>query len=270
MPSSVTPPSIKHSPERKEYIQERIEELAPWYHSIDLGDGIVTPGRTYDVVWDSTRKVMDAVDYEGKRVLDIASWDGMWAFEAEARGAASIVSSDVRLTGFPNLLFCREVLKSKVVPMCNVPVNKLTSTLVVDGVEPEFDIIHHYGLLYHLRDPLLSFSEVREMLAPGGLMILETAFVDDDEKSYMAFSGLPGNHHFYGISDTWAPTKLCLREMLLRSMFKPVMEEVWGVVPQPTLSSPESGLKIGRICMVAEAVEEEAVHEVDLRKMKHG
>jgi hypothetical protein len=255
----------KYGPEMREYIVKRIEELKPWYHSIDLGDGIVTPGRTYDIMWEANRKVMDKIDYKGKRVLDIASWDGLWAFEAERRGASFVVSTDVRLQGFSNLLFCREILHSKVVPLCNAPVNYLQQALKMDGIPKKYDIVQHYGLLYHLRDPMLSFAEVRSAMEVGGLMLLETAFVDDDKKSYMAFSGTQDNQHFYGISDTWAPSKLCLREMLLRSMFKPVMEESWQV----PVSNPGGKWHMGRICMVAEAVTEDSIHPVDLRKIQY-
>lgn len=259
--------TIKHSSERRAYIQRRIQELSPWYHKINLGDGIVTPGRKYDSLWNSTIKVIDGIEYEGKRVLDIASWDGYWAFEAERRGAKITVSSDVRLEGFANLLFAREILESKVIPLCNAPVQDLPNRLRFVGLDPIFDIVHHFGLFYHLRDPLLSLSQSRAVMAEGSLLILETAFIDDDAKSYMAFAGLPEKFHFYGISDTWAPTKLCLREILIRSQFEPVMEHLWSVVPASEQAIKAGQLPIGRITMIAKAVGAEGIHAVDLRKV---
>ena len=71
----------------REYYLKRIEELKPWYHKIDLGNGIVTPGRDWDGLWNAIRKLMDRVDYTDKKVLDLASWDGLWAFEAERVGS---------------------------------------------------------------------------------------------------------------------------------------------------------------------------------------
>lgn len=262
------PPKGGFSKEKKAYIQKRIEELSPWYHKIDLGDGIITPGRNYDRLWGGIRGVMDHVDYSGKRVLDIASWDGMWAFEAERRGASLVVSTDIRMDGYPNLLFAREVLESKVVPMCNVPVQELSERVKVVRLEREFDIVHHLGLFYHLRDPLLSLSQARAVMPVGGQLVLETAFIEDDENSFMAFAGLPGNYHFYGISDTWAPTRLCLKEILLRTQFKPIREDHWQVVEQPKLAKEGSNLRIGRITVLAEALPEDSVHQVELRKIK--
>lgn len=258
----------RYSEQRRTEILRRIDELAPWYHKIDLGDGIVTPGREYDRIWNGTRRVLDGIDYNGRRVLDLASWDGMWAFEAERRGAATVVSTDVRLDGFPNLLFAREVLQSRVIPMCNVPVQDLQARLQVVRLDARFDIVHHLGLFYHLRDPMLSLAQVRGVMPEGGLLVLETAFIDDDEHSYMAFAGVPGDYHFYGVSDTWAPTRRCLREILQRSQFRPVHEERWQVVDQPNYQDDGIFKRFGRITLLAEAVAEDAMHEVELRKVR--
>jgi hypothetical protein len=66
-----------------------------WYHTMDLGNGIVTPGRSdFTPQWDNIRGARDHLDYQGKTVLALGSWDGMWAFEAEALGASLIVATD--------------------------------------------------------------------------------------------------------------------------------------------------------------------------------
>ncbi|OFW07788.1 MAG: hypothetical protein A3G20_01490 [Acidobacteria bacterium RIFCSPLOWO2_12_FULL_59_11] len=56
-----------------------------WYHTVDLGDGLVTPG-VYDY-----RETLGAfhfpTDMQGMAVLDIGSATGFFAFEFEKRGA---------------------------------------------------------------------------------------------------------------------------------------------------------------------------------------
>lgn len=257
----------KDDESRTDYIRRRIDELKPWYHKIDLGDGIVTPGFDFDEQWVRTRAVMDTIDYEGQKVLDLASWDGYWAFRAEQKGASMVVSSDARLEGYRNLLFCREVLGSDVIPMCNVPVQELPTRLSTIGFPEKFDIIHHLGLLYHLRDPMLSITQARKVIAEDGIMMLETAFIDDDENSYMAFNGVEGNYHFYGLSDTWAPTRLCLKEMLLRSLFEPIHEELWKVKPPCPAAVADGKVPVGRLVMLAKPIPEDRATFVDLRKI---
>ena len=57
-----------------------------WFHSIDLGNGVVTPG-----VDRSARRLKGIHMPEslaGMTVLDIGTFDGFYAFEAKRRGAA--------------------------------------------------------------------------------------------------------------------------------------------------------------------------------------
>src|SRR4051812_21061213 len=63
-----------------------------WYHTIELRPGVVTPG------WFDTRKVEPLLpwpDLQGKRCLDVGTFDGYWALAMEARGAAEVVAIDV-------------------------------------------------------------------------------------------------------------------------------------------------------------------------------
>ncbi len=63
-----------------------------WYHTIDLGDGLVTPG-LYDY-----RATLDNFDFpadmSGMTVLDVGSATGFFAFEFERRGAR-VVSTEL-------------------------------------------------------------------------------------------------------------------------------------------------------------------------------
>ena len=72
-------------------ILERVRQIE-WYHSIDLGQGIVTPG-----MFDH-RPLLDEYglpeQLQGKRVLDVATWDGFWAHEFRKRGA-EVVAMDI-------------------------------------------------------------------------------------------------------------------------------------------------------------------------------
>ena len=63
-----------------------------WFHRIDLGDGVVTPG-----IDDSPRKLEGLripADLTGKTVLDIGAYDGFFSFAAERRGAARVLATD--------------------------------------------------------------------------------------------------------------------------------------------------------------------------------
>jgi tRNA (mo5U34)-methyltransferase len=91
---------------------------------MDLGNGVTTPGFPWEILWDNARQARKAVDSTGKTVLDLGSWDGMWAFEAEMLGAAFVFAIDCMNywqtpwhQGMDNLLLVREAIFSKVVPL---------------------------------------------------------------------------------------------------------------------------------------------------------
>jgi len=63
-----------------------------WFHKIDLGHGIVTPGVDKTPAKPATLGI--AQDLTGKSVLDIGALDGFFSFEAERRGARRVVSLD--------------------------------------------------------------------------------------------------------------------------------------------------------------------------------
>ena len=190
----------------------------------------------------------------------------MWAFEAERLGASEVVASDITYHAFKHLLFCRDVLGSKVVPYYNISPYNLAERLDVrfgavdadfgdKGMEsaPEdraFDIVHDLGLLYHLRDPLASLSQARSVIKEGGLLLLETGVVLNMELSCMVPDGVDSyRFRIYDDPTTWwAPTISCLHEMLQASLFEPLVET------QLILPQGKRETDTGRVCLAARAV----------------
>jgi tRNA (mo5U34)-methyltransferase len=218
-------------PEQRTVMDEVLRGEIPrrkWYHRMDLGNSIVTPGFAWEDLWNNTRDVRAAIDYVGKAVLDLGSWDGLWAFEAEALGASLVVATDCNNTwqspihyGMNNLLLVREALFSQVVPLWNVSPTVLrerldnllySHPLLRDG----FDIIQHLGLLYHLRDPMLSLAQCRSIIRDDGTLLVETAFDGSDSVSMQ----LNVENRIYDDHTTWwAPTLACLEGMLRMAFF---------------------------------------------------
>ncbi|MEP7365554.1 MAG: DUF1698 domain-containing protein [Acidobacteriota bacterium] len=259
-------------------ILKRLSEIKYWYHRIELAPGVVTPGYALEPIWENTRKVRAKLDYQNKTVLDIASFDGMFSFEAERLGASLVVAADCLYKSFSNFLLCREVLGSRAVPYYNISPYTLSERLDVffeENYESErmndrrFDIVQHLGLLYHLRDPMLSLSQARSVLKPGGSLLIETDVVLDDNSPSLVFNGLPNKARLRdNYSVWWTPTIACLKEMLDATMFDVVDESVSAIEFQtPSRQSGmvsnadgkaaavEHGYKMGRCALIAHARE---------------
>jgi len=252
-------------------LHEQINRLGPWYHKIALPGGALTPGHDWEPLWDNIRRATGGVDYTNKRVLDIGSMDGMWAFEAEARGAADVLTVDIGVSSAQRLFFCREQLKSRVMPFFNIAIEQLEKNKSILG---EFDIIQHLGVLYHLPDPYVSFPQCRSLMRPGGLLAVETAFMANMPMSCMVFNGVmpadadndDGNYWwriYKGAHPQWAPSLSCLLEMLLLAGFIPDAASI-SVLEQPATrgvnaDAPGTQYQRGRVALMARAAERKEI-----------
>ena len=185
-----------------------------WFHTIDLGHGVITPG-----VDDTPRKLATIglpPDLSGKSVLDIGAWDGFFSFEAERRGAARVVALDSYCwngagwgtkAGFE---LARRARNSKVEDI----------NLEVLDITPEragmFDIVFFLGVLYHLRHPLLALERVRSVTRER--LILETE-VDLLGLREPAMAFYPAGELNRDTTNWWAPNPAALSGMLRAAGF---------------------------------------------------
>ena len=179
-------------------VDTRTDDLATrvadrsWYHVLDLAPGVTTRG------WFDLRPSRDIVpmpaSLEGKRCLDVGTWDGFWAFEMERRGASEVVAIDIddaddwdwpphtgigkdadarsaflahfkaEARGFG---LAKEALGSSV-DRRNVSIYDLSPDVV-----GTFDFVFLGSLLLHLRDPIRALDRLRTVVG-GEAVIADT------------------------------------------------------------------------------------------------
>ena len=215
--------------EQPDDLAGRVAELS-WYHTIELPGGVVTPGR-FDHRALVARYGFPA-RLDGKRALDVATFDGFWAFEMERRGA-TVVAIDVDSTrdlDYPDLV---QPLLSDIPDMPAIGAGfRLASGALGSSVErvgcsvydlsPQsmglFDFIHCGDLLLHLRDPLTALTRMRSV-ARGGLLLSDSIDLD-------APSGGPGPTVRYlgGWDDVvwWLPSLDALAQLVVDAGFRNV------------------------------------------------
>lgn len=157
-----------------------------WHHTIDLGNGIVTPGKSDNI--SKLARIGLPEDLSGKSVLDIGAWDGFFSFEAEKRGANRILAIDSwvwqvapsKKSGF-NL--ARRILKSKVED----------KEIEVLDISPEkigtFDLTLFLGVLYHMRHPLLALERVFSVTKEMAIVETETDMLDIERPAIAFYPG---------------------------------------------------------------------------------
>jgi len=208
--------------------RRKLHEMASqheWVHVIDLGDGVVTPG-----AWGTGNpritEAMQAVDFSGKKVLDIGCWDGAYSFFAEARGAAEVYSTDLisqrDFAGSPTYQIAHAACQSKAKYYLNISVYDIEKLGIRD-----FDIVLFTGIYYHLKDPVRALTCLRRVMREGGLIVVEGAVLPG-EGCYASFyyRNLPTPDR----SNWWFPTVECLRQWVECSFFDIVQHyEIWGL-----------------------------------------
>ncbi len=157
-----------------------------WYHTIELAPGILTPG-WFDLRELATRLPLPD-SLEGKRCLDIGTFDGFWAFEMEKRGAAEAIGLDIldpRAWDWPwgsddAVVDALEERKDagRGFDIAREAVG--SSARRIEGsvyeldpdVHGSFDFVYLGSLLLHLRDPVGALERVRSVCT-GQLLVVD-------------------------------------------------------------------------------------------------
>jgi tRNA (mo5U34)-methyltransferase len=149
-----------------------------WYHSMELPSGVVEGLAPLDELRERWSQFPLPESLTGARLLDIGTWDGWFAFEAERRGA-EVVAVDI--AAVENFCHSHRELKSKVrYEVCEV--YKLPQL----GIGT-FDYTLFLGVLYHLRHPLRALEIVCALTKQ--LTIVDSFIVvDEDDEGH---SSLP-------------------------------------------------------------------------------
>lgn len=194
-----------------------------WFHRIDLGNGIVTPG-----IDDSPRKLEGLhlpADLTGKTVLDIGAYDGFFSFAAERRGAARVLATDKVCWNLYGMAtkggfdLAKQALGSRVEEM----------EIAVEDITPErvgtFDVVMMLGVLYHAEDPFryvrIASSVCRERL------IIET-HVDGEDYPRPMMVFYPGATLNGDTTNWWGPNRAAVQGMLLECGFRRTEAHEWS------------------------------------------
>lgn len=228
--------------------------MSDWYHIIDLPNE-VTPGRKeYIPIWNNIASTMSQLEYDDATVLDVGTWDGKWAFEAERLGASHVRAIDKTTRGQVNFNYAKKKLNSKAEPMFGISLEEYVHNRRCNITDNLFDIVQHFGVLYHCTDPLASLKAASNVLVLEGHLILETVCCMDKSNAYMLFSGGSADNHFYGPTDYWCPSTLCLYEMLSTCGFELALGFHSGIIHSCNMELFGKLKELHRICVIVEKV----------------
>jgi tRNA (mo5U34)-methyltransferase len=240
-----------------------------WFHSIDLGGGVVTKGLS-ELSW----PVEQLPDFAGRSVLDIGAWDGYYSFLAERQGAARVVALDhyawgvdfiargaywtecfasgtlpdhtrdttdfwrEDLPGRRGFDLAREVLGSKVEA---VVADFTTTDLDALGT---FDVVLYLGVLYHMKEPLTCLERLRAVTREVAVIETEAVHLHGlDHDSLLQFHA--GGDVQTDFGNWYVPTIQALRSLCRAAGFSRV-ETIAGP-PAPPEPDPVARRGLGQL-----------------------
>jgi tRNA (mo5U34)-methyltransferase len=237
----------------KEELQAEVNAVPYWYHKIELPNGITTPG--WAPLDPSAYRIPESL--AGKTVLDVGAWDGYWSFEAIKRGASRVTAIDDFSDTIGAATNADRSSKGKTFELCSKALgygydkaNLLDmSVYEVDGwvkYMTNFDCIFCFGVLYHLKHPLLALEKLRSVCR--GTIHIETAILDGFTSAYSehvytsddcSFEFYPNNEYGQNHSNWWVGTLRGWCGLVAEAGFKNI--EYWKLTDSPKHVSESRG-----------------------------
>ncbi len=151
-------------------------DVTPWYYSMEMEPGKLTPGQTFPNIG-LTRTLLQRADVNGQNCLDIGTMEGLVPILMRRRGAGNVTAYDRPSALASRIASVKERFDAGFdfisgFPLADLPANVDHRT---------FDVVVMSGVLYHLFSPLAGLAIARGLLRNGGLMIVETAAVIAEE-----------------------------------------------------------------------------------------
>lgn len=225
-------------------LKAKIADIQYWYHAIPLRPGITTPG------WAPQHPDMYGIPdkMSGEAVLDVGAWDGYWSFEALKRGANHVLAIDdfsdtcgslvnaSRVMAWASFDLCRRALGYSEA-VCQRRSDSIERHACVYGM---VDRVFMFGVLYHLKNPVLALQNAFHSLKRGGVIHVETAILDNVRSGYSGdvppagacyAEFFPRDEFGKNESNWWVPTLRCAAAWLDAVGFMDI--ESWKLTERP-------------------------------------
>jgi tRNA (mo5U34)-methyltransferase len=173
-------------------LREALMALHPWRKG-PLGLGGVTIDSEWRSDWKWAR-IAPHVELGGERILDVGCGNGYYGWRMLGGGAHLVVGVDPTLVYVMQWLACRHFagdLPNYVLPLGleDLPEGK-----------PGFDTVLSMGVLYHRRDPDRHLRRLRQLVRPGGRLLLETLVLPEER----AGTVLQPENRYARMRNVWA------------------------------------------------------------------
>jgi len=230
-----------------------VASVAFWFHSYDFGEGVSAAGHKSLAQLRAEWDLMKLPELRGKSVLDVNTWDGWFALQAERAGAGRVLGLDWYMWSMDQQAHSRYHAEHKAAGTIPDPYHAMPyfrpaelpgkvgfdtarrisqsrveemvgdfATMDLSPLKNGFDVVFYLGTLYHMADPIGNLRRLYEVTAPGGLAVIETAAMEVPGLEDIPMCENYGPLHRLNAdsSNWWSPNAAALRQMLLAVGFE--------------------------------------------------
>lgn len=198
---------------------KRLSKKQQWWHDIELPYGVRTINRNAsnrkennDVVkW---KRISTLIEFEGKRVLDVACNDGYYSLMAEQSGAKEVFAIDIDNGRIEKARFIKRVLDLK-----NIKIEHLSAYHLPGVIKKKYDIVFCLGLLHRTPDP---YGLIAALLQVGDTVIIEWPALLSRRADARFWSGHVKNDFFN--TGYWELSRVCMKSLLNRMGIEHVVD----------------------------------------------
>ncbi len=162
----------------RDKILEGIKRLEPWWHCIDLGQGIKTKtssliGEPIDHPRDRWQVISQCLptDLTGKMVLDVGCNSGFFSIEAKRRNAAYVLGIDAQRHEIMQANFVKHILN------LDIEYRQINIYDLDPRTIGKFDVTLALGIVYHCKHLLLALEKL--FLVTSELLIVDSSVLID-------------------------------------------------------------------------------------------
>ncbi len=182
----------------------------PWWHSIDLGNGLMTRGGPLESQT-AMADVIFSASVKGKSVIDIGCWDGFFSIEAARRGARRVLATDDYVWRMKFGTRRQTEIAARLAAPSVITVKQIDVFDIAPKTVGKHDVVLFFGVLYHMRHPLLALEKAASVCSE--LLIVET-HLDAMNEARPAMIFYPGRELANDPTNWWGPNIACVEAML--------------------------------------------------------
>lgn len=192
----------------------RLGEIQPWWHDIELPQGVRTINRSGAVLevnhnavkWS---KLKPLIDFQGKSVIDLGCNEGFYCHEAMRGGARRVIGVDINPHRIEKATFASSVLGFDAIQFKCMTAYDVTQ----ETLEGRFDLALLLGMLHRVPDP---FSLIIKAAELADNVVFEWSALDTEQPLMMYWGG-GWKEYDRDNSGYWRMSRRCVLEILLRT-----------------------------------------------------